>query len=361
MSKKKKLKKSEVARKRNKKSTSSLIEHNAQCPTETDSITLHSSLNKTRPPFLRFTNKVGNIKAILKRQSIYLAVIGILIVALTVWGVNAYFFEEKDTPPNPTIEDKSITDTYTTPSPSTDKLKIEDVVVSDITEGSLTVTWRTNKPSTSEVLAYEQTTGFSIGGWPDNNLVREHKIILDGLAPSTIYNLKIKSKDASGNQAMIDIDEPYQTLSPRLSTDMSVGELSPDFTLQTVAGERISLTDFKGKRVMIVFWKVSCKACREELPFLQDFWINLTDNDLILLTINMQEKEDYIANYVKSQKLTFPVLLDLEGEVSDKYTIAIFPTTFLISEDGTVNKIQEDKFKNEKEIDKFVRSSIKDE
>jgi len=79
----------------------------------------------------------------------------------------------------------------------------------------------------------------------------------------------------------------------------------------------------------------------------------------MLLTINVKEKEALVINYVESQKLTFPVLLDIEGKISEKYAVANFPTTFLVAADGTIDKIKEDTFKNEKEIDQFVRSNIK--
>jgi len=358
MSKKKKLNRS-VDRKSNKKYKPSLAENNLRGSKVNDSTTSHLSLNGKNSRFKRRTNIFKDVWVIFKKRSVFFPLMGILIVALIVSGVSMFLLEGKDNHPDPAIGEKSISDTDTTISPSTDKLEIEDVVVTDITEESLTVAWRTSRPSTSEVLAYERDTGFSIAGWPDNNLVQEHKVILKGLAPSTVYNLKIQSKDASGYQAMVEVDKPYQTLSIHVSTDLAVGELGPDFTLPTVAGEKISLTDFNGKRIMIVFWKASCRACREELPHLNDFWENSTYDDFMLLTVNVKEKEALVINYVESQKLMFPVLLDIEGKISEKYSVANFPTTFLVAADGTIDKIKEDTFKNEKEIDQFVRSNIK--
>ena len=190
-------------------------------------------------------------------------------------------------------------------------------------------------------------------------MVFEHKIVLEGLQPSTAYILRIKSKDASGNQATVEINTPNQTLATRLSTEMVIGQQSPEFLLKTVSEESIRLSDFQGKWVMIVFWMTSCNGCREELPYLNKFWINTKFNDFTLLTVNVGGQEVLTKNYIKSQNLTFPVLLDREKEVSEKYTVAKFPTTFLIDPRGAINKIKEDAFKNEAEIDVFVRSAIK--
>jgi peroxiredoxin len=306
--------------------------------------------------------KVDKIGFVRKRQTILLAISGlIIIVAIIIYGViscqNTINGKNNYSPP------VANNGTATSPgvSPSTDKIEISGVVVTNIMERSLTVTWKTNIPSTSELLAQEQNSVNAIASWPDNNLVLEHKIVLEGLIPSTTYILEIKSKDASGNQAVFEINNPYQTLSPRFSTEMAIGETSLDFLLKAVTGESVRLSDFKGKWVMIVFWMTSCNGCREELPHLQNFWINSRYNDFILLTINVGGREVIVNNYVKSENLTFPVLLDEEKEVSEKYTVANFPTTFLIAPDGTVNKIKEDPFKNELEIDAFVHSVIQSE
>jgi peroxiredoxin len=212
-------------------------------------------------------------------------------------------------------------------------------------------------PATSEVSAFEQKSTNSVGGWPDNNLVLEHKVVLENLEPSTAYIVKIKSKDAAGNEAIFESNNPYQTKPPRLTTDITIGETSPDFSLQTVTGKNVSLSDYQGRKVMLVFWLLTCSSCRDELPYLQDFWENSQHDDLTLLTINIGEKETLIKNYVQSQKLTFPVLLDQESVVSKKYTIVHYPTIILLAPDKTVKKIREEPFKNVGEIEDFIQSA----
>ncbi len=148
------------------------------------------------------------------------------------------------------------------------------------------------------------------------------------------------------------------TSSPNWKTrEIVIGEKGPDFSLQTVTGETISLSSQRDKKIMLVFWLMSCSSCREELPFLQDFWENAKPEDLSLFAINIAENENLIKNYVISQKLTFPILLDQDSAVSKKYTIVRYPTIFLLTPDKTVITIREEPFKNTGEIKEFIQST----
>ena len=256
-------------------------------------------------------------------------------------------------------DNTATTNTYiTTPLPGTDKIEIRNVAVSNIQDRSMTVTWKTNVPSTSELSAHPVNGVNSVGSWPDNNLVLEHKVILKNLEPSTSYILSIKSKDASGNQATLETSETYNTHSIRVSTEMAVGDPAPDFSLNSITGDSISLSDLRGKWVMIVFWMASCDACKQEIQYLNTFQNDNKFNDFLLLSINVGEKDAFTLNYIIGLKLTYPVLLDEEKEVSEKYTVAHFPTAFLIDPKGNVIKINEATFKNESEIYDFVQSTI---
>ncbi|MCJ7515442.1 MAG: redoxin domain-containing protein [Dehalococcoidia bacterium] len=292
-----------------------------------------------------------------------LSIIFLLTVVSCGTPVSENTTEEKPAdivPSGNTATDNAATNnTYIITLPTgTEKIEIRDVAVTNIQDRSLTVTWKTNVPSTSELLARPANSVSSIGNWPDNNLVLEHKVILINLEPSTTYTLLIKSKDASGNQATLEIGEPYKTRSIRVSTEMAVGDPAPDFSLKSITGESINLSDLRGKWVMIVFWMTSCDACKQEIKYLNTFQNNNKFNDFLLLSINVGEKDAFTVNYIIGQKLKYPVLLDEEKEVSEKYTIAHFPTAFLIDPKGNFIKINEATFKNESEIYDFVQSAI---
>ena len=112
---------------------------------------------------------------------------------------------------------------------------------------------------------------------------------------------------------------------------------------------------------MLVFWMTTCNGCREELPHLNSFWLNSGLDDFVLLTVNVAGQEAITRSYVEGQNLSFPVLLDQERKVYDEYSVAKFPTAFLISPDGTVKNIKEEILKNEADINAFVSPALKAE
>jgi len=240
--------------------------------------------------------------------------------------------------------------------PGTYKLEISDVAVTNIQANSLSVTWKTNLPSTSGLSALPVNGGNAIGSWPDNRLVSEHKLILKNLEPSTAYLLAVKSEDGSGNRATFETRST--TLSPRTSMLLASGDLAPDFILKSMTGDSIRLSDLQGKWVMIVFWMTRCDSCKQEIQYLNTFQGKFRSDNFILLSINVGENDAYTTNLIASQNLLFPVLLDEEKAVSENYTVVHFPTLILVDPIGNISKVKDDIFNSESEIYDFVRSVI---
>ena len=115
---------------------------------------------------------------------------------------------------------------------------------------------------------------------------------------------------------------------------LKTGGEAPDFSLQTLDGERVKLSDFEGKKVILNFWATWCKPCREEMPDLQSIYKE-SDDDVVILAINMDAHND-VEGFIDSYSVTFPVLLDENDQVSDMYQIISLPTTYFIDEDGTI-------------------------
>ena len=115
---------------------------------------------------------------------------------------------------------------------------------------------------------------------------------------------------------------------------LKTGGVAPDFSLQTLDGERVKLSDFEGKKVILNFWATWCKPCREEMPDLQSIYQE-SDDDVVILAINMDAHND-VEGFIDSYSVTFPVLLDENDQISDMYQIISLPTTYFIDEDGTI-------------------------
>lgn len=142
-------------------------------------------------------------------------------------------------------------------------------------------------------------------------------------------------------------------------TTSLVGNPAPDFTLQTTDDKQVKLADLKGSVVLLDYWATWCGPCRESLPHLQKIHEDkeLTDKGLKVYAVNLREDKAKAKGYVDENKLTFPVLLDKEGETAKAYLVSGIPTTVVIGRDGKIAKAFIG-FSDESE--KEIRAAVKD-
>ena len=231
---------------------------------------------------------------------------------------------------------------------------IWDVTVSGITESSATIEWGTEIPTISEVEYWITASGDSVTVL-DDELTANHSVGLSGLQPGTTYHFRIKSKDTSANEAISEADHAFETL-PAASIGLEIGDRAPDFTLSTIGGESVTLSDFRGKVVMAHFWMKSCGACRREMPHIQAVFDSWSDEELVILAVHVRSSAVSVRSFVRGGRFTFPVLLDPEGEVSEDYQVFHFPTTFFIDDEGIIVATKEGSFSNQTEIEDVLNS-----
>jgi len=145
--------------------------------------------------------------------------------------------------------------------------------------------------------------------------------------------------------------EPLPPVAPK------VGYLAPDFSLLTLEGETISLSELRGKYVLINYWASWCNPCIEELEALENIHRSYQGTDFVLLSVNGIEQDSLnkVLSTVAEHEMSFPVMLD-EGEVFWKsYQVLFLPTSFFIDERGIIRQI---KFGGDSEAD--FRESIED-
>jgi peroxiredoxin len=118
---------------------------------------------------------------------------------------------------------------------------------------------------------------------------------------------------------------------------LEVGNKAPDFQLDTLSGDSVKLSDFRGHRVMINFWATWCPPCRAEMPDMEKFH---QDKDIVILAVNLTDSEssvEEIENFADEYKLTFPVLMDSNLDVANLYAIQPIPTTYMIDSNGLIS------------------------
>jgi len=112
-------------------------------------------------------------------------------------------------------------------------------------------------------------------------------------------------------------------------------QTAPDFTLDSLEGETITLSELKGKPVLINFWASWCGPCIAEMPSIQARYEQYAD-DLIVLGINAGENKRVIQRFVEEQKISFPILPDTGDLVQRLYRISAIPTSYFIDRDGKI-------------------------
>jgi len=109
-----------------------------------------------------------------------------------------------------------------------------------------------------------------------------------------------------------------------------------DFRLKNLDGEFVSLSDFKGRVVMINFWATWCPPCRKEMPSMQRAWEVYQKNNVMMLAVHIGGDVDEIWSFVSEFNLDFPVLIDADSKVSNAWPILGIPTSFIIDKQGRI-------------------------
>jgi thiol-disulfide isomerase/thioredoxin len=133
-----------------------------------------------------------------------------------------------------------------------------------------------------------------------------------------------------------------------------IGKLAPDFELDTLDGQTLVLSQLKGRPVLLNFWATWCGPCRYEMPFLQQIDQEWPEEELLLLTVNIQESSSQVTQFLQSQGLSFTVLLDSDSKVAQRYNIHGIPTTFFIDSGGVIQNIKVGAFQSHTDIEAIL-------
>lgn len=115
---------------------------------------------------------------------------------------------------------------------------------------------------------------------------------------------------------------------------------TPEFTVVNNEGEEVSISEFKGKKVIINFWASWCPPCVEEMPEFQILHNELDPEETVLLAINLtdgqRETKTLANNFLAENNLDMNVLYDTQGNAFYEFNVTSIPQTFFLDEDGSV-------------------------
>jgi cytochrome c biogenesis protein CcmG, thiol:disulfide interchange protein DsbE len=119
------------------------------------------------------------------------------------------------------------------------------------------------------------------------------------------------------------------------------GFAAPDFTLRTPTGETYTLSELRGKAVLVNLRATWCPPCRAEMPAIQKIYDEYRQDGLIVLAVNMTSQDNAlnIAPFVAQFGLDFPILLDETGEVGAAYQLRSLPSSYFIDRAGIISEI----------------------
>lgn len=119
------------------------------------------------------------------------------------------------------------------------------------------------------------------------------------------------------------------------------GFLAPDFSLQTIDGETVTLSGLHGQAVLVNLWATWCPPCRAEMPAIQKLYDEYKDQGLVILAVNMtyQDNPAAILPFTQEHELSFPILLEETGNVASKYELRSLPSSFFIGRNGFINEV----------------------
>lgn len=118
------------------------------------------------------------------------------------------------------------------------------------------------------------------------------------------------------------------------NSSLKVGDPAPDFELMSLNGERVSLSQFQGRPVVLSIGATWCPDCRIEAPLLQE--LHETYPQLVILLIDSKESPEVVQQYADEFGITHPILLDTEGEVMELYQVFAIPTELFIDAEGII-------------------------
>lgn len=119
------------------------------------------------------------------------------------------------------------------------------------------------------------------------------------------------------------------------------GFSAPDFTLDLLGGGKVTLSDLRGKMVLVNFWTSWCPPCRQEMPAIESVYRSYKDIGLVVIGLNLtaQDSKQDAASFAQEVGVTFPIALDLDNSVGALYRVTALPTSFFIDRKGVIRSV----------------------
>ncbi|MDA8224104.1 TlpA family protein disulfide reductase [Desulfosporosinus sp.] len=157
-------------------------------------------------------------------------------------------------------------------------------------------------------------------------------IVLIGLVIWGFYDVGTKSNSAG---------VPSNTDQGQLKIGLEKGDLAPDFELKSIDGKAMKLSSLRGKKVIVNIWATWCPPCRLEMPEMEKFYTTNKNEGVEILAVNLTKAEKSRADvpaFKKAYGITFPIVMDENGDVARLYEVSSIPASFFIDTQGVIRE-----------------------
>ena len=125
--------------------------------------------------------------------------------------------------------------------------------------------------------------------------------------------------------------------SPPGGQQLGKGTPAPNFTLPDLNGKKVSLTDYRGKVVLLNIWATWCPPCVEEMPSMEKLYQEMRGEAFEILAVSLDESgAEVVAPFMKKHKLNFPALIDSAGTLKDLFQTTGIPESLIITKEGII-------------------------
>jgi len=148
---------------------------------------------------------------------------------------------------------------------------------------------------------------------------------------------------------------------------IEVNKPMEDFEAEDLNGNRVRLSDFKGNIIFLNFWATWCPPCRHEMPYMEEFYNEYKDHNVVVLAVSStlvelrergddQAAEKRVRDFIHKNGYTFPVLFDRNNQGWEIYYYSGIPANYIIDTEGIVRYFKLGPFSSKQEMERFVQA-----
>ncbi|MFI5211639.1 MAG: TlpA family protein disulfide reductase [Ignavibacteria bacterium] len=136
---------------------------------------------------------------------------------------------------------------------------------------------------------------------------------------------------------------------------------APEFSAKDISGNTVTLSDLKGKVILVDFWASWCVPCKKSMPHIIELYNNRADSSFTVIAVNVDEERSKIEEFANSisTQFPFPVIFDKDSKLPSLYNVEGMPTTIIIDKEGLI-RFKETGFTNDtrEKMDSKVRELL---